>query len=80
MFGTIGPAPGPSQPAARDPDALAVGDAVIVLAGRNARARAEVVELRSLPTPSGSDVGVIRIRRPRGGESWELIANVRRLT
>lgn len=53
---------------------LAVGDEVRIVAGRNHGARAVILELTGLPTPTGSVVALARVERPRGGQSWEFVS------
>lgn len=78
-FGTVGPdAPLAAAPATNS-EPVRVGDRVHVIIGRNRGATAEVLELSSLPTPSGQAVAMARIRRPRGGESWEFTSSLVRL-
>lgn len=55
------------------------GDPVVVIAGRNRGAKAVVVAEARVPTPSGAEILVVRIRRPRGGEHVEFAHNLRPL-
>ena len=56
---------------------LAPGDRVVVEVGRLKGSKAEVVTLATVPTPSGGRVSVVKVRRPRAGETWLFPTDVR---
>jgi ribosomal protein L14E/L6E/L27E len=56
---------------------LAPGDAVVVTIGRHRGSRAVVVAIHDVPTPTGGRVALVRIRRPRAGQSYLFVTDVR---
>lgn len=51
---------------------------MVGVVGRYRGARAEVVAVETVPTPSGSTTIVVRIRRPRAGDSYAFPGELRR--
>ncbi len=58
---------------------LAPGDQVVVDVGRHRGSKAVVVQVTTAPTPAGGRVAVVQIRRPRAGETWLFLSDVRKV-
>lgn len=67
--------PDPRQPLPPPP---AIGDRVAIIAGRHAGAIGELVALEAVPTPSGRQVTIALVRRPRAGDTYVFPTDLRR--
>lgn len=56
------------------------GDKVEFTAGRYYGSTGILEEIQTIPTPSGREIAVARVRRPRAGETWEFPCCLRRVT
>lgn len=73
---------GPSvqSQAAIETDTVAIGDDVIGISGALRGAKAVVVGFETVPTPTGGTIRLVKVRRPRAGESYTFPHTIRRVT
>jgi transcription antitermination factor NusG len=55
------------------------GDRVKIVAGRHAGSKGILEEIQQTPTPAGGFVFIARVRRPRAGDTYTFVSEIRAL-
>lgn len=61
-----------------DADPPAPGEQVVIVAGRHAGSKGQLLEIMQVPTPSGLIALVAVVRRPRAGDTFVFPDEIRR--